>query len=219
MWAIIPVKRLNLAKRRLADVLAPDERRELVLSMLQDVLRNLTQCRFITGASIVSSDTSLRTQAAAFGVEYLSENEQDLNAAMRQGAAYARSRGLEEVVLLPADVPLITAEEMDSWVAGRAREPGINIVSDRAGDGTNGLLVSPPELIDFHYGPGSFSLHCQAARAAGARVTEDDIPSLRLDIDTVADLERLLNSRASTTTHAFIDSIGLAARLAERHNV
>jgi 2-phospho-L-lactate guanylyltransferase (CobY/MobA/RfbA family) len=53
MWAIVPIKSLESAKRRLADVLNPDERRALMLAMARDVLTALARCQRLAGVLIV----------------------------------------------------------------------------------------------------------------------------------------------------------------------
>ena len=52
----------------------------------------------------------------------------------------------------------------------RRRAPGVTIVPDRHGTGTNALLLAPPDAIDPSFGPGSFARHRLAAEAAGADV-------------------------------------------------
>ena len=61
------------------------------------------------------------------------------------------------------------------------------IVPDRHGAGTNALLLSPPDIVDFAFGPGSRQTHADRARRAGAVLVELDGP-LALDIDTPEDL-------------------------------
>jgi 2-phospho-L-lactate guanylyltransferase len=61
------------------------------------------------------------------------------------------------------------------------------LVTDRAGDGTNVLLVAPPDAIAFRFGPGSRAAHAAGARAAGATYVEVAGP-LDLDLDTPDDL-------------------------------
>jgi 2-phospho-L-lactate guanylyltransferase (CobY/MobA/RfbA family) len=62
------------------------------------------------------------------------------------------------------------------------------ISPDRKKEGTNALLVCPPDLIDFKYGKGSFKKHQKAAIEANARLEIYDLPSLELDLDEPEDL-------------------------------
>ena len=54
MWAIVPFKGSDGAKRRLADHLSTIERASLVLAMLEDVLQTLTQVANLDGICLVS---------------------------------------------------------------------------------------------------------------------------------------------------------------------
>ena len=63
----------------------------------------------------------------------------------------------------------------------------VALVTDRAGTGTNVLLVAPPDAIDFHFGVDSRAVHATAAHAAGAAYLEIAGP-LDLDLDTPEDL-------------------------------
>jgi len=50
------------------------------------------------------------------------------------------------------------------------------------------LLLSPPEIIGYHFGPNSFKKHCRLAREVGARLEICELSSLTLDLDEPEDL-------------------------------
>ena len=77
---------------------------------------------------------------------------------------------------------------------GRA---GVVIVPDRHGAGTNALLLSPPDVIEPSFGPGSFARHAARAHAAGTVVRVAEIRSLGLDVDTPDDLRVLRDALAA----------------------
>jgi 2-phospho-L-lactate guanylyltransferase len=96
------------------------------------------------------------------------------------------------VLLVPGDTPLLEAGE----IAGLLRrafeqELGAVIVPDRHGEGTNALLLSPPDAIEPSFGPGSLERHTTAAAAAGVSCAVEHVPTLALDVDTGQDLELL----------------------------
>jgi len=72
-------------------------------------------------------------------------------------------------------------------------------VTDRAGEGSNCLLSTPPRVIDFCFGADSRARHRYAAQQAGSRWVEhsgaDD--SLRCDIDHPDDLAALVGQSQS----------------------
>ena len=59
MWVILPVKRLDDSKLRLAGVLAPAQRRHLSLCMLEDILDTLAASVAVGGVTVVSCDTDV----------------------------------------------------------------------------------------------------------------------------------------------------------------
>ena len=54
MWAMVPLKGFDQAKKRLASVLTVEERRALMLAMARDVLSALSRSERLTGILIVS---------------------------------------------------------------------------------------------------------------------------------------------------------------------
>ncbi len=90
----------------------------------------------------------------------------------------------------PATARRSTPAEVDELLTARA-EPGVVIVPDRHGSGTNALLLDPPTVIAPAFGPGSFARHAALAAAADAKVRVGRLPSLELDVDTPGDLAAL----------------------------
>jgi len=101
----------------------------------------------------------------------------------------AVARGAGRVLLVPGDCPALDAEEVGALLA--SAEPGVVIVPDRHGSGTNALLLDPPTVITPAFGPGSFARHAVLANAARATVRVGRLPSLELDVDTPGDLAAL----------------------------
>ena len=71
------------------------------------------------------------------------------------------------------------------------------IAPDRRRRGTNALLLSPADLIEYDFGGNSFVRHCERARRAGARLEVVELPSLGLDLDLPEDLELVRKLRAA----------------------
>jgi 2-phospho-L-lactate guanylyltransferase len=90
------------------------------------------------------------------------------------------------------------------------------IVPDRHGQGTNALLLTPPDVMAPAFGPGSFARHAARARAAGAAIRVADVSSLGLDVDTPEDLAALRDALAAhgadaPRTRALLESTKQAA--------
>ena len=96
--------------------------------------------------------------------------------------------GADAILVLPIDIPNVSPDRLAPLVElAEDVDPLVAIVPDRHGRGTNALLLSPPDVIEFCFGGDSKDAHLGAARAAGAHVEVLDGP-LSLDIDTPDDL-------------------------------
>lgn len=212
MWAIVPLKSLESAKRRLADVLSPDERRALMLAMARDVLTALARCRALAGVLIVSRSPEADALAQTFGTERFMESpDADLTQALTQAGAYAaehlRACG---AMIVPADVPLITAEDVEAVLDGHDT---VTVVPDDEHLGTNALICTPPNRIPLNFDGRSFRPHVDAACVAGVQPRVVPSPRFALDVDTPADLRALLADGPGTQTAIFLQRSGIAERL------
>jgi 2-phospho-L-lactate guanylyltransferase len=99
------------------------------------------------------------------------------------------SHSVQGVLIVPADLPLLTVDDIHEVVKRAVDPPVVVITPDRHYQGTNALLISPPGLIQYEYGPDSFHRHCLQAEKAGARLEICERGSVALDIDFPEDLE------------------------------
>ena len=196
IYAIVPVKRLSDAKSRLSMRLSVEQRRSLSLIMLRCVLNALGECSRIERTVVVSSDDDALNCASQNGADVLREaGYGDLNAAINQATARCVQLGADHVLVLPADLPLVTEEDVQSLLLRGSEAPRIVIVSSRDGAGTNALLRTPCEAIPSRFGPGSFARHLQEAIARDVSYHVCHIPRIELDIDTPEDLDYLLSGQ------------------------
>lgn len=188
LWTIIPVKPLKHAKSRLAATLQPAERFELAQAMFRHVLSVTTAIPQITGVLVISRDTKALAIAREFGAKTLQEGAtSNLNPALLRATVVVKSWRADAVLILPADLPFVHAEDILAMIS-LADERSLVIATDRDCDGTNALLVRPPDAIDYEYGGGSFARHIRLAEAAGLAVTVYESDRVALDIDVPADL-------------------------------
>lgn len=197
VWAIIPIKPLTRAKSRLATALSPEVRRQLAEEMLRHVIGVVRHAPQIKGVLVISRDPMALAAARLLGAQTVTEGEHgELNTALMRATRVVMDRGAASVLILPADLPLITTED----VAGIVRlgndlnySRSLVIAPDETEDGTNALLLRPPGLIHYSYGLGSFTRHIELAQEAGADVQVYRSPRLALDIDVPSDYERYLS--------------------------
>ena len=188
-WAIVPVKPLRRSKSRLSPVLGAEERLALSREMLRRVLAAVGDVPEIDRTLLVSRDTEAMALARQYGAKTLSERPPiDLNQALEQATRAALGSGASAVVVVPADLPLVTAGDLRDLVGMGGSPPVVVLAPDRHGSGTNALLASPAGLIEYAFGPSSLDRHRALALAAGARVLICDRPGLALDLDLPEDL-------------------------------
>ncbi|HXE70000.1 MAG TPA: 2-phospho-L-lactate guanylyltransferase [Hyphomicrobiaceae bacterium] len=206
-WAIIPVKTLERAKQRLAPVLPPPVRRELVVCMLQSVLAAVVAAGGLSRILVVTADPNVALLAEAMAAEVLREDRvRGLNAAVRLGLARAAAAGAARALVLPADVPLVTPGELNCLLGSGASGTGAraSLVPAADGDGTNAMLLVPPTALEPAFGPGSYARHLSQAIARRLDVEVLRLPGLAGDIDRPADLARLLSPAPQLAPFQFL---------------
>ncbi|MFZ5877946.1 MAG: 2-phospho-L-lactate guanylyltransferase [Chloroflexota bacterium] len=192
LWAIIPVKPLRRGKSRLAGTLSEDEREQLNQDLLVHTLKTLTGLKELEQVLVVSRDPHALTIARNHGARTVREDGQPhLNTALQRATIVAKVYATRGVLVLPADLPLLTREDVLTLLEKAIQPPVVVIAPDRHGKGTNALLMSPAGLIEYDFGDDSFQRHCDRARQAGARLEVVDLPSLGLDLDIPEDLALL----------------------------
>jgi 2-phospho-L-lactate guanylyltransferase len=193
--AVLPVKRFDAAKQRLAS-LDGERRRELAGAMVADVLEAIGKARAIERLIVVTGDPLAQELASEANAEVVPDPEDAGHVeAAQAGIARAEVEGAERVVLLAGDCPLLDPRELDRLLTG---VPGnyVGIVPDRHGTGTNALLLSPPDAIVPAFGEGSRDRHIEAARQAGIPFGIEELPSIELDLDTPGDVIALTRELA-----------------------
>ncbi|CAN5280857.1 2-phospho-L-lactate guanylyltransferase [soil metagenome] len=178
-WSVvIPVKRLALAKTRLAGGTAAD----LALTFAVDTVTATLATPGVARVVVVCADDRAVGVLRALGAEVVGEPPAPgLNAALLGGTAHARPG--TALAALPSDLPALRAVELAQALAAAAEHPRAYL-ADTTGMGTTLLCAAPGVPLDPHYGPGSAYRH----RHSGAVPLTGDWPTVRHDVDTPADL-------------------------------
>jgi len=195
--ALVPVKRLAQAKSRLRPVLSDGQRREFVLAMLEDVLRLTLGQPAIGATAVVTADEDVLAFARRLGAQPIREppSVRGLNAALAFAAEVLSRQDNSGLLVLPADVPLATAADIEAILAEWQEAPVVLCPSHSGGTGA--LALRPPQAIPFRFGPRSFAAHRRAAVERGLAVAVVSRPGLALDIDRPEDLRTVLAADAS----------------------
>jgi 2-phospho-L-lactate guanylyltransferase len=190
LWLLVPVKPFAESKSRLAPPLSAEMRASLSRTLLRRLLLAASDAGLFAGMIVVSRDSAVRDCAAAWGAQPLAEQVADLNAALEEARRAAILQGAEAVMVLPADLPLVTADALRALVALAPATPGMVIAPSGTG-GTNALLLRPPNALPFAYGVESCARHCEMAAARGLGVVVHHAAALAFDVDLPDDLRRL----------------------------
>ena len=226
LWTIIPVKPFNEGKSRLAACISPQQRRALNRELLTRTLAAINLAHIDAQIIVVSRDSNALTLAEQAGSHALTEeslpittptarrgpapeglppsscrqsdtdSEPQLNAALTQAALYAAARGATKILVLPTDMPNLTAEDVRAMASPRGRGPQIIIAPSRDG-GTNALMLQPAQAIPFAFGRDSFQRHRHLAEEAGIPVHIVESDSLLFDIDLPEDYRLVFDNRGS----------------------
>jgi 2-phospho-L-lactate guanylyltransferase len=190
IWAIVPIKPLRYGKSRLSGILSVDQRTQLNRHLLMHTLSTLAELPEIDHILVISRDPAALAIARNQGARtLLEEGTPQLNTALNRATALAKAHKAHSVLVLPADLPLISPRDIRNLLKRGKEEPVVVVVPDRREDGTNGLLMNPAGVIEYGFGPGSFQRHCERARKAGANLEILASPTLGLDLDLPEDLE------------------------------
>lgn len=184
-WALVPIKARAECKGRLRTELGMPARLALAREMLAHVLTEVARSNYVDKVVVVSPERDTLPP----DISVVADQGTDLNDALQLGRRFAFSQGARELLVLAADLPQVTAAEIDAFiVTGRRR--GIAIATDWGGVGTNALFIATPSRFAFRFGPDSRSRHEREARRHGVEAALCRLPGLAADLDTGADLGR-----------------------------
>jgi len=211
---LIPIKDPANAKTRLAQMLSADERRRLAWAMFEDVSRAVARATKPDRVVLVTSYCPALDRAQQLGWDALIEQTQVSESASVDWASRAMAeRGFDTVMRLPADLPLVRAEDIDELLSIDLRAPAALLVPSREGTGTNAIIRTPPALFPSRFGPNSLALHKEEAARVGVECTIFTNSRVALDIDDPADLETLMEHGRDTQTLAALVEMNIEKRL------
>jgi len=212
---VVPVKRLDRALMRLAGLLAAPLRRALQEAMLADVLVAARACPIVSPPVVVTSDPGAARIAREAGARVVPDHAppRGIDAAVTRGLAVAERDGAGAALVLFADLPLVSPEDLAAIIEA-GREERVTIAVSRDGTGTNALLLRPPTAMEPALGPGSLARHRARAAALGLTLRTVDLPGLTLDVDTPDDLAIFLRAARPCATALACARLGIGERLA-----
>jgi 2-phospho-L-lactate guanylyltransferase len=201
---LVPVKNLATAKQRLAAVLDQPARTELAQAMLRDVVAALAAWPRSPSRALVTSDPFARELAKEYDFEIIPDPANaGETAAIELATRFAVVRGSDSTLVIPADIPLIQASDLDQILAYAPAE-GAVLAPAADGRGTNAAYRRPPDLFPLRFGNDSFKPHVAAAEATGKPCVVLQLPSIAVDVDNPEDLRRVLKHPGETLTQSLL---------------
>ena len=187
-WGVVvPVKRLAVAKSRLASF-GPVTRTQLALAFAADVVTACLACDGVRIVLVVTDDQVAARELSALGARWAPDLPgAGLNPALRHGVRLLRAElGDCGVIAVSSDLPALRTADL-AQVLGAVPRGQRAFVSDASAEGTTVLAAGVGAPLDPAYGAGSRRRHLAsgAAELAGT-------PALRRDVDTPEDLREAL---------------------------
>jgi 2-phospho-L-lactate guanylyltransferase len=211
---LVPVKALAQGKSRLSVCLSPEVRHALSRAMLTDVVTSARSATTVDRVVVVSSDPSLLQLAHQLGVEAVNEEyPRGLNGAVTVGTEFCLQLGATAVLILLADLPLVTATDVELIFRQMNGGPQVVVIPCKEGEGTNALLRVPPEVVPTRFGGPSLGAHQRVAQQYGVACQVVNIPHIAFDVDSVEDLRWLTSQAVKTQTSHVLQEFGVAPRL------
>ena len=212
-YALVPVKDLTQAKARLSPLLSPVERHALATAMLDDVLAALQQASTVERIALVTTDPHALSLARQGGFEVVDEGSgRGETGAVELAVKVCRERGASALAVIPGDIPLLTAVDVDC-VMRYGMQYDVVIVPSWDSRGTNAILLRPPDALQLRFGSWSFFPHVKQAKRKGLSYKVVRLPRVALDVDTPEDLARLVPQAMGTKSYAVVEEMGLLHRI------
>ena len=207
LWTVVPVRGLEHGKSRLAPVLDPAGRARLNRWLLERTLAVIGRRDGDLGHCVVVSPcaAALALARSAGAVALPESTGAGLNRAVSRAASCAAEHGARRVLVLPCDLPKLTIRSLAALARAARGAQRMVIAPDRAGTGTNALLVGAQQPFEFRFGEGSYARHLSLAAERGWSAAICSRPELAFDLDTPEDFaawtertKRVTEGRSST---------------------
>ena len=212
---LVPVKDLGNAKQRLGEAFDQARRSLLAEAMLRDVLTAAAGVASRLDVFLVTGDARAKALAAEFNFAVIEDTRNESEtAAIAMATTWCESHGYDTTVVVPGDVPLVTAAELHR-VLDAAPDEGAVFVPAYDRRGSNCVLRRPASIIPLRFGNDSFLPHCEAMRKTGKPLVILEMPGIGLDIDNPHELGLLVQRDGDTHAQRLVRAWGLGTPQAE----
>ena len=179
------------AKSRLAPALGSDARERIALLLFENTLGFFVRVHSGRPLAVVTASQRIGELARAAGAAVVAEPMNGgINGAAQAAADWATGLGAASLLIVHSDIAALADAELTALVGAGTR--AAVVVAESTDGGTNALLTTPPDAIQFRFGPGSAAAHEAAASTRGLSCARLHLPLMSRDIDTPGDLDSAL---------------------------
>ncbi len=190
---VIPMKDPLTSKQRLSSIFDQKERHDFALALFQRTLvffqKNFTKHHVL----VVTNSQKISLLSKRFGASVLLENKTGLSHAINVAAQWSVQQNFTSQLVIPADIAQLDANELKLLLQQDITQPSV-IICPSQDNGTNALLTSPPDIIEFCYGRNSAKAHQQQAYDKAVQCRQLLLDKLSVDIDFPVDLQSVITT-------------------------
>lgn len=188
LCVVIPMKSPQRSKQRLANSMTNEARESLSLNLFNNTLDFFQQHFPMLDVLVVSESLEVLTLAQSYEANTLfDDGANGLNGALSFACDWVKKSGYDSQLIIPGDIAVLDPQEIVALMEA-AQDAQVVIAVAKDG-GTNALLTTPPNAIDFEYGHASASAHKANAVSNQLVCRSLNFTNLALDIDHSEDLQ------------------------------
>lgn len=188
LCVVIPMKSPKRSKQRLVGSLSDTARESLSLTLFENTLVFFQRHFPMLDVLVVSESLDVLALAQTYEANTLfDDGENGLNGALDFACDWVKKTGYDSMLIVPSDIAMLDPAEFVALMSA-ANDASVVIAVAKDG-GTNALLTSPPDAIQFEYGCDSASAHQANALNNRLACRSLHLANLALDIDQSEDLK------------------------------
>ena len=199
---IIPIKKLEDSKTSFSHKFTLEQREELTISMLNDMLKTIEEVDEVDPL-VITPDERVEELMEQRDIPNMKEPDIGLNGSLEMAIDDSIESGYDSVLILPGDLPLIKQEDIEEILDSGKGSQGVVLTPSKE-NGTNALFLKPPDIINLGFGGESFFDHVREATEQNITPRLYRSESLERDMDKPEDLAKVEAIGEGTETHNFL---------------
>jgi 2-phospho-L-lactate guanylyltransferase len=189
---VLPLKEPERAKTRLTLVLDKAARAKLVMTLFQQNIERLKEFFPEHNILVVTPSERVAKLARAYNLDVLKERyPRGLAAAIEAATNWSLTHGFASQLVLSPDIAHLDVGELTQLLEHARPNPSVLLCAAKD-NGTNAILTTPPDAIDFWFGVNSLPAYQRRALALNLFCQTLNLEHMSFDVDTPVDMEKLI---------------------------